>query len=182
MDECHQHQQMVEWLNKLIESFGKYDVHFHNAQINQNSMFDRIHELQSTMDKREIMSMETDKRVERLVMIAEANQSSIGKLKATVENGLSDRTKNIEMSVLTLKKTMESVERDRQLEQALKDAGFVGFFSKSWSEFKTKFGWVAIVILMWLFAWGFGRAIIFQESPFPYVKYFTQQQQQIQGK
>lgn len=177
MDECGSHQQIVEWLNKLIESFGRYDVHFHTSQTNQNQMFDKLRELQSAIDKREVLSNEMAKQVERLVMIAEGNLAAISKLKDTVENGLSDRTRNIETSVLTLRKTMEVAERDKELQQALKEAGFVGFFSKSWTDFKTKFGWVVIVILIWLFVWGFGRAMIFHESPFPYIKYFSNQPQ-----
>jgi hypothetical protein len=94
-------------------------------------------------------------------------RTDIAKLKISVENGLTKKQQSIEESVKCLTDCMAKFERTKEIEDAQAKAGFQGFFEDSWTDFKKKFGWIIILIILWLFVWGFVKVLVFKEYPFP---------------
>lgn len=164
---CTQHPQMLEWLQELISKMGKHDAYIDTSLENQKEIFSTLHEIKTTLDQRTVLNVGMDKQIEKITEIAESNSTNIQKLRVIVENGLSDRTKTIEISVKALEDAMEKRRQEKEIEQARCEAGIGGFFKHSWEDFKTKFGWILILIVLWLLLWGFVKAVVFHEFPFP---------------
>ena len=169
-EHCSQHPQMLEWLQEMIAKMGKQEAHIEMAIDNQKEIFDKLNEIKSTLDQRTLINVEIDKQIDKITQVAESNSTHIQKLRTIVENGLSDRTKEIERSVKILEEAMEKRRVEKEIEQARLDSGIGGFLSHSWNDFKTKFGWIIILIFMWLLCWGFVKAVVFHEFPFPNYK------------
>lgn len=163
-----QHTQLMSWVRELVESMGKHESHIKTSLDNQNEIFERLRSIQSSIDQRTLINVGVDKQIDKLSEVAKSNQENIGKLRTVVENGLSDRTKTIESSVACLRDCMEKFETNRKIREAEEKAGIGGFFKQSWSDFKSKFGWIIIIIIIWLLCWGFIKAVVFQEYPFPH--------------
>lgn len=169
MDEripCTQHPQMMEWINALISKVGKYEAHMETALENQHEIFDRLNEIKHIIDQREVISGTIDKQIIQITEIAKSNSENIQKLKSVVENGLTDRTKEIATTVRYLEDEYEKRKQERKIEKARCEAGVGGFFKKSWEDFKNKFGWVLIFVIFYLLCWGFVKAVVFREYPF----------------
>jgi Fe2+ transport system protein B len=158
---------MLEWLQEMIEKMGKHEAYIETSLGNQKEIFEKLHDIKTMLDQRTLMNVEVDKQITKITEIADSNSQNIQKLRLIVENGLSDRTKEIEKSVKLLEEAMEKRKQEKELEQARCEAGIGGFFKHSWDDFKTKFGWIIILIIIWLLTWGFVKSVIFHEYPFP---------------
>lgn len=163
---CTQHPQMLEWFQELLGKMGKHDAHIETSLENQKEIFAALHDIKSAIDQRTAVNVGIDKQIEKITEVAESNSKNIQKLRLIVENGLTDRTKTIEISVKALEDAVERRRQEKELEKAVSDAGIQGFFSRSWEDFKSKFGWMLILIIFWLFCWGFVKAVVFNELPF----------------
>lgn len=163
---CTQHPQMLEWFQELLSKMGKHEAHIETSIANQKEIFDQLHEIKTVLDQRTLVNVGVDKQIDNLTEVAKLNSTNIQKLRLVVENGLSDRTKTIEASVKALEEAFEKRRQEKELEKAVCEAGIRGFLLRSWEDFKNKFGWMLILIIFWLFCWGFVKAIVFNELPF----------------
>lgn len=159
--------KILEWIQTLTGQVGKHDAYIKTSLENQKEIFDRLKEIRTILDERTLINKNIDNQLTTLTCVAQTNTSHIKTLQATVENGLSDRTKSIETSVDCLRKCVQDMVHKKEIEDIQEKSGMSGFFSESWTEFKKKFGWVFFIILLWLLTWGFFKAIVFQEYPFP---------------
>lgn len=163
---CTQHPQMLEWFQELLGKMGKHDAHIETSLENQKEIFTQLHEIKTVLDQRTVVNVSIDKQIDKITQVAESNSDNIQKLRVIVENGLSDRTKTIEASVKALEDAFEKRRQEKELEKAVSDAGIQGFFSESWAEVKRKIGPTIIYIAIGLLAWGFVKAVVFNELPF----------------
>jgi vacuolar-type H+-ATPase subunit I/STV1 len=161
---CSLHPQLMEWIKTVSESLAGHEVHIKTSLKNQDEIFERLREIQSTLDKR--INLPT--QIEHLSVIAEDNQKQIEKLTGIVSNGLSDRTKKIEETVELLKNSVSNMKHTQELEDAKSQAGLEGYLKVSWEQFKKISGPAIIGIILWLLAWGAVKSLVFKEYPFPY--------------
>lgn len=166
-----QHQQLMEWMKTIIENVSQHEAHISTSLENQVEIFERLKSIQSTLDRNSGL----EKTVEKLTILAEQDAKSIEKLQLTLENGLNKRTLNIEESVKHLQTCIETFQHESEINKAIEEAGMEGFLRKSWTGFKDKIGPVLIGFIVITILWGFTKAVVYKEYPFPTIPSHTEQ-------
>jgi hypothetical protein len=159
---CSQHPQLMEWIKTISESIAGHEAYIKTSLKNQDDLFDRLRELQSTLDKRVNLPIQ----IEHLSEIAEDNKKQINTLTNIVSNGLTGRTKNIEITVDQLKESLTTLQRHNDVEDIRTELGVQGYLASSWKEFKKLSGPILIGIVIWLLTWGFIKSVVYKEYPF----------------
>lgn len=158
-----QHQQLLEWIKKLSESIGTHQAHIETSVKNQEILFEKIQNLQSTLDRRVDLPLKIDK----LSALVEDNQDEIRQIQATLENGLTAKAHSTEAALTKLSATVEQFISQHNLDDAMAEAGIDGWLRKALSDWSKQMGPIIISIIVGLVAWGSVKALVFKEFPFP---------------
>lgn len=157
-----QHQQLLDWLQKIVESIGKHEAHITTSLENQQELFDRLHALQSTLDRR----ADLPDKIQTLQELGQENRKYITQLQSTITNGLTERTKRIENTVELIQKAIASMQLTETLKDIQERSGILGYISQAWADFQKKSGPIVIGVILALLAWAFITTTVFHEIPF----------------
>jgi predicted RNase H-like nuclease (RuvC/YqgF family) len=175
--------EISKWIQEIKESLGAYKVYIDISIENQKELFNRLNTIQTIVDTRLALALERDKQILTLIKTVNEHKErvdgmsdEIKEINQIVKNGLSTRIQNIEKTVNELSTSVDTLTQNNKY-------GLIGFISKSWDDFKNKFGWVIILMFFWFLLWGILKIGIFKEGSFNINLMTTPtQQEEIQHK